>query len=61
MGRCMAGAYCSSCCVFVMQIQKLSVSVPMTFHSYVYMLSSIITAVTLGLIIYGIPMWTTSS
>ena len=45
---------------FVMQIQKLSLSVPITKHSYVYMLSSIIAAVSFGLIIYGIPTWTSS-
>jgi hypothetical protein len=33
-------------------------SFPHTSHGYSYMTGSIMTAVALGLLIYGIPIWT---
>lgn len=40
------------------QIQRLLLSFPKTSHGYQYIFISVVTAVVLGLIIYGIPVWT---
>jgi hypothetical protein len=41
-----------------MQIQRLLLSFPKTSHGYQYIFISLGTAVLLGLVIYGIPVWT---
>lgn len=43
------------CCL---QIQRLMLSFPKTSHGYQYIFISLGTALLLGLIIYGIPVWT---
>jgi hypothetical protein len=45
-------------CWRVLQIQRLMLSFPNTSHGYQYILFSIVSSVLLGLLIYGIPVWT---
>jgi hypothetical protein len=44
--------------LYCLQIQRLMLSFPNTNHGHSYMTGSIATAVALGLLIYGIPVWT---
>ena len=40
------------------QIQRLMLSFPKTSHGYQYILISLGTALALGLLVYGVPVWT---
>lgn len=42
------------------QIQRMLLSFPKTSHGYQYIFISLGTALLLGLVIYGIPVWTMS-
>jgi hypothetical protein len=44
--------------LYCLQIQRLMLSFPNTSHGYSYMAGSVVSAVVLGLLIYGIPVWT---
>ncbi len=46
------------CFVVLPQVQKLLLGFPLNRHGYAYMGISLLTAVVLGLLIYGIPVWT---
>ncbi|WIA18835.1 hypothetical protein OEZ85_003514 [Tetradesmus obliquus] len=52
------GGCLSTVSTWVVEIQRLMLSFPNTSHGYSYMTGSIVTAVALGLLIYGIPVWT---
>ena len=41
-----------------LQIQKLLLGFPKDSRGYIYMLSSLLVAFALGLLIYGVPVWT---
>jgi hypothetical protein len=45
-------------CLYCLQIQRLMLSFPNSSHGYSYMAASVVTAVALGLLVYGIPVWT---
>eukprot|EP00877_Chromochloris_zofingiensis_P006896 jgi/Chrzof1/245/Cz01g08180.t1 len=52
------GGSLSTVSTWVVEVQKLLLRWPVNHHGYQYMLGSIISAIVLGLLIYGIPVWT---
>jgi hypothetical protein len=42
----------------LLQVQRLLLSFPKTSHGYQYIGVSLGTALALGLLIYGVPVWT---
>lgn len=44
--------------LYLLQVQRLLLSFPKTSHGYQYIGISLGTALALGLLIYGVPVWT---
>jgi hypothetical protein len=55
---CASHTRCCTAVCCVPQIQRLMLSFPLTSHGYQYTFISLGTALSLGLLIYGIPVWT---
>jgi len=44
--------------LLLLQIQRLMLSFPKTSHGYQYVFISLSSALLLGLLLYGVPVWT---